>query len=152
QRNGRPRPPDARGARRRPPRQREAGARKHARALPAADRSHRADASDPALAAQSVHQAAGEPLVSSTVSAGNRIGMSSRGTEPAAAMKTWTTETWVRGTPEEVLELLTEPDAIARWAPIPFEVLDLDGERIVAGTRARVGGALAGRRLEFDVE
>ena len=67
-------------------------------------------------------------------------------------MKTWTTETWVGGTPEEVLELLTEPDAIARWAPIPFELLDLDGERLVTGTRARVSGALAGRRLEFDVE
>lgn len=66
-------------------------------------------------------------------------------------MKTWTTETWVAGAPEHVLELLTEPDAIARWAPIPFELLDLDGERLVAGTRARVSGALAGRRLEFDV-
>jgi hypothetical protein len=67
-------------------------------------------------------------------------------------MKTWTAETWVARAPEHVLELLTEPDAIARWAPIPFEVRDLDGERLVAGTRARVSGALAGRRLEFDVE
>jgi len=67
-------------------------------------------------------------------------------------MKTWTTETWVAGAPEEVLELLTEPDAIARWAPIPFELLDLDGARLQPGTRARVSGALAGRRLEFDVE
>jgi Polyketide cyclase / dehydrase and lipid transport len=67
-------------------------------------------------------------------------------------MKTWTTETWVAGTPDEVLELLTEPDAIARWAPIPFEVLDLDGGRLERGTRARVSGALAGRRMEFDVE
>ena len=31
-------------------------------------------------------------------------------------------------------------------------MLDLDGERLVAGTRGRVSGALAGRRLEFDVE
>ena len=67
-------------------------------------------------------------------------------------MKTWTTETWVAGAPEEVLELLTEPDAIARWAPIPFELLDLDDERLVAGAHARVTGAFAGRRLEFDVE
>ena len=67
-------------------------------------------------------------------------------------MKTWTTETWLAGAPEEVLELLTEPDAIARWAPIPFELLDLDGARLRPGTRARVSGALAGRRLEFDVE
>ena len=67
-------------------------------------------------------------------------------------MKTWTTETWVAGAPEQVLELLTQPDAIARWAPIPFELLDLDGARLQQGTRARVSGALAGRRLEFDVE
>ena len=67
-------------------------------------------------------------------------------------MNTWTTETWVAGAPQEVLELLTEPDAIARWAPIPFELLDLDGARLRPGTRARVSGALAGRRLEFDVE
>jgi hypothetical protein len=66
-------------------------------------------------------------------------------------MKTWTTETWVAGAPEQVPELLTEPDTIARWAPIPFEVLDLDGERLVAGSRARVSGAL-GPRLEFEVE
>ena len=67
-------------------------------------------------------------------------------------MKTWTTQTWVAGTPEEVLELLTEPDAIARWAPIPFELLDLDGERLITGTRARVSGALAGRTMQFDLE
>jgi hypothetical protein len=35
------------------------------------------------------------------------------------------------------LELLTEPHAIARWAPIPFELLDLDGERLDAGARTR---------------
>ncbi|HEX8977601.1 MAG TPA: SRPBCC family protein [Solirubrobacteraceae bacterium] len=67
-------------------------------------------------------------------------------------MKTWTVEKWVAGTPQDVLELLTEPEAIARWAPIPFEVLELDGDRLEAGTRARVRGSLAGRGLEFDVE
>lgn len=30
--------------------------------------------------------------------------------------------------------LLTEPDAIARWAPIPFEVMQLDGARLMAGS------------------
>ncbi len=67
-------------------------------------------------------------------------------------MRTWTTQTTVAGEPEEVLGLLTEPDAITRWAPIPFEVIDLPGRRLTAGTRARVGGGLAGRRLEFDVD
>jgi hypothetical protein len=67
-------------------------------------------------------------------------------------MKTWTTQTTVNRPPDEVLNLLTEPDAIARWAPIPFELVDLPGRRLSAGTRARVSGGLAGRHLEFDVD
>jgi hypothetical protein len=67
-------------------------------------------------------------------------------------MKTWTTHTTVAGLPDEVLALLTEPEAIARWAPIPFELLDLSTDRLCAGSKARVVGRLAGRTLEFDVE
>jgi len=67
-------------------------------------------------------------------------------------MRTWTTQTTVMGLPDEVLALLTEPDAIARWAPVPFELIDLDSDRLVTGSRARVRGNLAGRTLEFDVE
>jgi hypothetical protein len=67
-------------------------------------------------------------------------------------MRTWTTQTTVTGLPEEVLAMLTEPDAIAHWAPVPFELIDLDTARLVAGSRARVRGRLAGRTLEFDVE
>ena len=67
-------------------------------------------------------------------------------------MRTWTTRTTVTGLPDEVLALLTEPDAIARWTPVPFELIDLDTDRLVSGTRARVRGRLAGRSLEFDVE
>ena len=67
-------------------------------------------------------------------------------------MRTWTTQTQVRGLPDEVMALLTEPDAIARWAPIPFEVVDFDGDRLQAGDRVRVRGGLGGRSLEFDVE
>ena len=67
-------------------------------------------------------------------------------------MSTWTSETWLAGPPEEVLDLLTEPDAIARWAPIDFEVSDHEGERLRAGSHTRVCGLLAGRRLEMDVE
>jgi len=66
-------------------------------------------------------------------------------------MKTWTTETTVTGLPDEVLALLTAPDAIARWAPVPFELIELDTDRLVSGSRARVRGRLAGRSLEFDV-
>ncbi len=67
-------------------------------------------------------------------------------------MRTWTTQTTVTGLPDEVLALLTAPDAIARWTPVPFELIDLDADRLVTGTGARVRGRLAGRSLEFDVE
>jgi hypothetical protein len=69
----------------------------------------------------------------------------------SAAMATWTAQTRVAGLPDDVLALLTEPEAIARWAPISFDVVDFDGDRLRAGDRVRVRGALAGRCLEFDV-
>ncbi|MGZ6565117.1 MAG: hypothetical protein ACXVH3_35765 [Solirubrobacteraceae bacterium] len=47
---------------------------------------------------------------------------------------------------------MTEPQAIHRWAPIPFEVVQLDGERLRTGSRARVAGSLAGCSVEFDVD
>ena len=68
------------------------------------------------------------------------------------AMGTWTAQTRVAGLPDEVLALLTEPQAIARWAPINFDVIEFDGERLRAGDRVRVRGALAGRSLEFAVD
>jgi hypothetical protein len=67
-------------------------------------------------------------------------------------MRTWTTKTTVTGFPDEVLALLTEPEAIERWTPVPFELIDLDTDRLIAGSRARVRGRLAGRTLEFDVQ
>ena len=51
-----------------------------------------------------------------------------------------------------MLDLLTDPDAASRWAPVPFDVDDLDGERLLAGSRARVSGKLAGRRVGFELE
>jgi uncharacterized protein YndB with AHSA1/START domain len=65
---------------------------------------------------------------------------------------TWRTQTTVAGLPDEVLATLTEPDAIARWTPVPFEVIDLDTDRLETGSRARIRGRLAGQTLEFDVE
>jgi len=67
-------------------------------------------------------------------------------------MKTWTATTIVDAGPDAVLDILTDPDAVARWAPIPFDVDDLDTPRLTAGSRARVTGRLAGRRVGFDVE
>jgi hypothetical protein len=67
-------------------------------------------------------------------------------------MCSWQSNATVPGSPSEILALLTEPDAIARWAPVPFEVVALDGTRLEPGSRARVAGRLAGRSVEFDVD
>jgi hypothetical protein len=67
-------------------------------------------------------------------------------------MGTWVTQRRMAGLPEDVLELLTRPEAIARWTPIPFELVDFDGERLAAGDKVRVCGVLAGRSLEFEVD
>ncbi len=60
-------------------------------------------------------------------------------------MSTWTTQTACHGTPDDVLELLTEPDAIARWSPLPFTVAGCARDRLRAGDRASIG--VAGRGL-----
>jgi hypothetical protein len=67
-------------------------------------------------------------------------------------MAHWTTRTTTNATPDRVLGVLTDPDAIRDWAPIPFEVEELDGRRLEAGSQARVTGGIAGMRLGFDVE
>ena len=65
-------------------------------------------------------------------------------------MRTWTATTTAAARPAAVLDVLTDPDACARWAPVPFDVES--GRRLRAGTRERVSGRLAGKRVGFDVE
>jgi uncharacterized protein YndB with AHSA1/START domain len=67
-------------------------------------------------------------------------------------MREWTATTTVDARPEAVLDILTDPEACARWAPIPFDVEDLRTSRLRCGSRARVSGKLAGRRVGFDVQ
>ena len=67
-------------------------------------------------------------------------------------MRTWTATTTLPARPEDVLDLLTDPEACARWAPLPFDVEELDGRRLATGSRARVSGSLAGKRVGFDVQ
>ena len=67
-------------------------------------------------------------------------------------MARFTAHTTADAAPEQLLEVLTDPDAIRNWSPIPFDVEDLDGLRLEAGSRARVSGSLAGRRVGFDIE
>jgi hypothetical protein len=62
------------------------------------------------------------------------------------------TQTTCNGTPDEVLDLLTEPGAIARWSPVPFRLVDLEQDRLSAGDRVRVRGEFAGRGVEFLVD
>jgi polyketide cyclase/dehydrase/lipid transport protein len=66
-------------------------------------------------------------------------------------MRTWTATTTTAARPAEVLDVLTDPDACCRWAPVAFELEALEGARLRAGSRARVAGRLAGRRVGFDV-
>lgn len=66
-------------------------------------------------------------------------------------MRTWTATTMTAARPAEVLDVLTDPDACTRWAPVTFELEALEGARLRAGTTARVAGRLAGRRVGFDV-
>jgi uncharacterized protein YndB with AHSA1/START domain len=67
-------------------------------------------------------------------------------------MAQWTTRTQANASPEQVLEVLTDPDAIRLWSPIDFEVEDLSGPRLSAGDVTRVTGRVAGMRVGFDVE
>src|SRR5437763_1543787 len=67
-------------------------------------------------------------------------------------MSTWSTNTTVSGTPEDVLEILSQPNAIRRWSPIDFELERMDGERLEAGSHARVTGRVAGRCASFTVD
>jgi hypothetical protein len=68
------------------------------------------------------------------------------------AMASWTAQTEMVALPDEVMAMLTRPEAIARWAPIPFELIDFDRDRLRSGDTVRVCGVLAGRSLEFEVE
>jgi hypothetical protein len=67
-------------------------------------------------------------------------------------MAQWTTRTQANASPEQVLEVLTDPDAIRLWSPIDFEVEDLNGPRLSAGDVTRVTGRVAGFSVGFDVE
>src|SRR3954471_16438561 len=67
-------------------------------------------------------------------------------------MKTWTATTTVDAGPDAVLDVLTDPDAIGRWAPLPFDVEDLDTPRLITGSPARASARLAGRRVGFEIE
>ena len=67
-------------------------------------------------------------------------------------MRTYTATTISTARPEAVLDILTDPSAVARWAPVEFFVEDLTHARLSSGSRARVSGRLAGQEIGFNVE
>jgi Polyketide cyclase / dehydrase and lipid transport len=67
-------------------------------------------------------------------------------------MRTYTATTTAPARPEAILEVLTDPDAAMRWAPVTFDVEGMSGPRLAEGSRARVSGRLAGREVGFDLE
>ena len=64
----------------------------------------------------------------------------------------WTADTIVGAGADQVMDVLTRPCAITHWAPVPFEVEGVEGDRLETGTQARVTGRLAGQVLAFDVD
>jgi polyketide cyclase/dehydrase/lipid transport protein len=68
------------------------------------------------------------------------------------ASSTWNARLEMKAPAEHVLDALTDPEVCSRWSPIDFEVEELEGDRLVAGSRARIAGRLAGARVCFDVE
>ena len=66
-------------------------------------------------------------------------------------MGRWETRTTVNGEPDDVLAVLTDPDAARRWSPIGFDLEAIEGDRLQSGTHAVLKGKLAGRSVKFDV-
>src|SRR5262249_15294914 len=56
----------------------------------------------------------------------------------------WSARAVVRAEPSEVLAALTDPELIAAWAPVGFELEDPDAPPLHAGSHERVCGSLAG--------
>jgi Polyketide cyclase / dehydrase and lipid transport len=75
-----------------------------------------------------------------------------RESEHEYTSEVWTARSTLRAAPCQVLDALTNPQLIAEWAPVPFEVDGLPGDRLTTGSRARVSGSLAGVRATFEVE
>jgi hypothetical protein len=67
-------------------------------------------------------------------------------------MSEWTATARANTTPCQVLEVLTHPAKIRGWSPVDFDLDELDGRRLAAGTRGRVTGRLAGVKVGFDLE
>jgi hypothetical protein len=66
-------------------------------------------------------------------------------------MNSYTTTFRTTASTEQVLAVLTDPDAIRTWSPVPFEIDGGERGTLRTGTEARVSGSLAGINVGFDV-
>jgi hypothetical protein len=57
----------------------------------------------------------------------------------------------VRATPEDVIDTLTDPQACARWSPIPFSLETSNSARLRPGTTTHVSGRLLGAHVRFNL-
>jgi hypothetical protein len=64
----------------------------------------------------------------------------------------WSARTHVCAGADQVLDALTDPELIAGWAPVSFDVDGLAGGRLTPGSRERVSGTIAGVTATFEVE
>jgi hypothetical protein len=64
----------------------------------------------------------------------------------------WTAQAAFRARAGDLLEALTDPELISRWAPVDFDADGLAGGRLLTGCRARVSGTIAGVQATFDVD
>jgi hypothetical protein len=67
-------------------------------------------------------------------------------------MRSYTATIETTAAPEQVLAVLTDPDAIREWSPVPFELDGAEEPALRAGTKTRVRGSLGGVRVGFDVQ
>ena len=67
-------------------------------------------------------------------------------------MSSYTATIETSAPPERVLEVLTDPDAIREWSPVPFELDDDGATALEAGTETHVSGSLGGVRVGFEVQ
>src|SRR5579871_5372935 len=74
------------------------------------------------------------------------------GNGPQKTEDVWHARATLHGESSEVLAALTEPELIAAWAPVGFELEDPGALPLRAGSHERVCGSIAGVRAYFDVD
>lgn len=67
-------------------------------------------------------------------------------------MSTHTASQTATAEPAHLLQVLIDPVACARWAPIEFSTDQDAGEYLHAGSRTRLRGRIAGRNVTFEID